>query len=235
MSKIIRKSSPMFGSGAGGSEIAQFGSLFASAPSFSTDPDVIQALSNWLDGWFQAVEGVNSPAIEDMNAFCYVMSYQISYLMQTGIPEWNSTTIYFIGSFAQDGLGNLYVSKTNSNTNHALTDASNWRPYSSSPLTKTVDNAASPYTALLADSGSNILVDATAGNVLIDLPNPSTVPNGYGFSFLDKLGQFVPGGRNVQLVPFGAELIMGLAGTYIYDSTWGSGTIFTDNTNWYIK
>jgi hypothetical protein len=114
LSKIARKTALLFGSTSGANQIAQYGSLANTTPNFSTDPAVIQALSQWLQGWFSAVVGSNSPAIEDMNAFCYVMAYQISYLMQEGVAEWDSGTTYYAGSIAQiDGA--QYISVTNAN------------------------------------------------------------------------------------------------------------------------
>ena len=131
MAKIVRQTAVQFGTSAGSNQIAQFGSLNAGSPTLysgsTAAPSGIQNLSNWQAGWFNAVVGANSPAIEDLNAFCFVTSYQIAYQMQEGIPEWDSGTNYYIGSIAQDGSGNIYVSKTNSNLNNALTSSTNWR------------------------------------------------------------------------------------------------------------
>lgn len=125
MAKIVRKVAKIFGQTAGANQIAQFGSLANSTPNFTTDPTVIQALSQWLNGWFDAAIGSNSPAIEDMNAFCYVLAYQIAYLMQEGVAEWDAATTYYIGSVVNDGFGFLYVSVINTNTS-ALTTA-DWK------------------------------------------------------------------------------------------------------------
>ncbi|PMZ30506.1 hypothetical protein C1X25_36230, partial [Pseudomonas sp. GW247-3R2A] len=81
----------------------------AGSPVISSDPTVIQSLSNWLTGWFGAVVGGNSPAIEDMNAVCFVYAYQLAYLMQQGIPEYDSGTTYFTGSLCTSG-GVIYRS-----------------------------------------------------------------------------------------------------------------------------
>lgn len=127
MSKITRKIAKIFGSTANASEISEFGSLAAGSPVYSTDPTVIQSLSKWASGWFSAVIGGNSPAIEDMNALFYVLSYQLAYLMQAGVAEWDATTTYYIGSFASDGLGNIYSSIVDTNLNNALTDLTKWK------------------------------------------------------------------------------------------------------------
>lgn len=126
MAKITRKIAKIFGSSAGVNEIAEFGSLAAGLPVFTTDPTVIQSLSNYLEGWFAAVIGSNSPAIEDMNALFYLFAYQIAYLMQEGVAEYDATTTYYIGSLVSDGTGIVYVSQTNTNLGNALTDSTKW-------------------------------------------------------------------------------------------------------------
>lgn len=126
MAKITRKIAKIFGSSAGVNQISEFGSLAAGAIVYSTDPTAIQSLSNYLTGWFGAVVGSNSPAIEDMNALCYLYAYQIAYLMQAGVAEYDSTTTYYIGSLVNDGTGIIYVSLTDTNLGNALTDATNW-------------------------------------------------------------------------------------------------------------
>lgn len=143
MAKIVRKVQKIFGSTAGVNQIGQFGSLAAGSIAYTTDPATIQALSNYLTGWFGAILGSNSPAIEDMNALCYLFAYQLSYLMQEGVAEWDATTTYYIGSVVNDGNGILYVSKTNTNLNNALTLGAFWKTLSgysvdASPLDITV-------------------------------------------------------------------------------------------------
>jgi hypothetical protein len=132
MAKITRFTQKLFGSSAGANQIAEFGSFANGTPNrysgATVTPALIQALSNYLSGWNAAVEAGNSPAIEDMNALCYLFSYQLGYLLQEGIAEWDAGTTYYIGSIVQDGTGVGYVSKTNSNLNNAVSDTSNWTP-----------------------------------------------------------------------------------------------------------
>lgn len=125
MSKILRKTARLFGSASGFHQVAKFGSLAAGSPVFSTDPDVIQSLPQFLSGWYAAVIGDNSPTIQDMNALCLVYAYQLAYLMQAGIAEWSATTTYYIGSLANVG-GIVYASTTDNNLNNAVTDATHW-------------------------------------------------------------------------------------------------------------
>lgn len=174
MAKITRKIAKVFGLSSGVSEIAQFGSLAAGSPAFSTDPTVIQALSNWLGGWFQGVEGANSPAIEDMNAFCYVMAYQVAYLLQTGVGEWDATTTYYIGSLVNDGTGVLYRSLTDSNLNNALSSSANWaNAFVAGGIQRTV-TASDTFLA----SDQTVIMNNTGGTAQETLPATATTAVG---------------------------------------------------------
>ena len=134
MTDLARKTAVEFGSTAGTDEIAKFGSLAAGSPVFSTDPAVIQALAQFTGGWFDAVIGGNSPAIEDMNALFFVAFYQIAYTLQKGVPVWDSGTTYYIGNVVSDASGDLYYSLTNTNLNNAVTNTTNWRSLLTSGL-----------------------------------------------------------------------------------------------------
>ena len=134
MAKIPRKTQQVFAaaiaSGTPPNAIPQFGSLAAAAPAYSADPAVIQALAAWTNGWASAVVTGHAPPLQDMNAVLFVLSQQIAYILQQGAGiEWDSGTPYYHYAFASDGVGNLFVSQQDNNTNHALTDTSWWHPY----------------------------------------------------------------------------------------------------------
>lgn len=128
MAKITRQPMKVFGSSSGFQEVTQFGSTAAGGTVYTTNIATIQALNNYLQGWFDAIINGSYPTIQDMNAIHYLFGYQLTYLMQTGIPEWDSTAIYYIGSKVNDGFGGIYTSLTDTNTNNALTDSTNWLP-----------------------------------------------------------------------------------------------------------
>lgn len=169
MAKIVRKEQKLFASTAPSTQIGKFGSLADGTPLTSTDPDVIQALSNYLDGWFAAVVGANSPAIEDVNALDFLWSRQIAYLLQTGVGEYLATTEYHIGSLVNDGFGRVYTSLANTNTGNALSDTTKWAPPGGSIHTKTAN-----YSILSTDR--MVLADATAGGFTLTLPSAVTYP-----------------------------------------------------------
>jgi len=144
MSKtIVRKTTQLFdanhttylgGTGSPTSDIAEFGTYVAGTPGYSQDPAAIQT-SAWLNGWQGAVTavagGTTQPMLEDVNAVQFVNSYFTNYLYQEGIPEWDSGTTYYTGSFVKstDGSGTLYVSLQDNNLNNSLSSASYWIPY----------------------------------------------------------------------------------------------------------
>lgn len=132
MGKTTRATQKLFGSTAGSNQMAEFGSFAAGVPArysgTTITPAIIQSLSNYLEGWLGAVDGFYSPTVEDMNAICFLYSYQIFYILEMGIAEWDAGTTYYTGSIVNSG-GTIYVSKTDDNTNNALTSTANWRPF----------------------------------------------------------------------------------------------------------
>lgn len=158
MAKLVRKSQKVFGSTAGTNERGVIGSFAAGSPAYSTDPDTIQSLSNFLQGWYGVVVGQNSPAIQDMNALDFLLTRQLAYLFQSGVAEYDSGTTYYIGSLASDGFGGTYVSITDDNTGNALSDTSNWRPFSGS--SRQAENL-----SIAASVGSNALTVALKNKI----------------------------------------------------------------------
>lgn len=155
MAKISRVVAKIFGSTAGVNQRIVFGSFAAGSTVYSTDPTAIQSLANYLEGWFGAVLGDNSPTIEDMNSLCFLFAYQLAYLMQAGVAEWQTDTVYYKGSMVNVG-GVTYVSLTDNNSGNAVTDSANW--------TTAVKTA------------SFLLEDATVPYVNIGGPNYMSVP-----------------------------------------------------------
>lgn len=178
MAKIARATMKIFGSSAGANQIAQFGSLNAGSPTFTTNVTTIQALSNYLVGWYNAVIGGNSPAIEDMNALFYLYAYQLAYLFQTGIAEWDSGTTYYTGSLVNDGLGNIYTSLLDTNLNNALTNTTYWRASYQSSLAQYNVNVGDA-NSVPQPTNTNLLGDAkasyAASTVTITIATPGVV------------------------------------------------------------
>lgn len=107
MAKLPRIPQKVFASQAGTNQVAVFGSLAAGSPQLSSDPTLIQSLPEFLEGWYSAVVAGNSPTIEDTNALFLLLTRQLAYMFQQGIPEYDAQTLYYESSFVQSG-GTVY-------------------------------------------------------------------------------------------------------------------------------
>lgn len=126
MVKQTRFFQKIFASNAPAAEVGKFGSFAAGDPASAANPDEIQSLSQFVDGWNSAVSEDNAPCIEDFNALAQLFSYQLSYLLTAGVAEWHSGTTYYVGHIVSDGSGFLYRSLSNDNLNNAITDGTKW-------------------------------------------------------------------------------------------------------------
>lgn len=130
--KLPRVLQNIFGENAmNGNKIAQFGSVIAGAPLYTGDIAQIQALQYWQNGWVGAtISDKRYPTSEETTGVNKVVTQQIAYLLQKGIPEWLDTETYFINSFCQRE-GVVYRSTTDNNINNdPLTDSgANWQVF----------------------------------------------------------------------------------------------------------
>jgi len=126
MPKIARKTQKILGGNS--SDNGQFGSAQAGTKILSNDPDVIQSLPAWGSGWNSAtVSGLQLPTLEEMQGVQYVQTYQLAYLFQEGIPEYDAGTTYYHYSVVKKASSfQLYGSLVDNNVGHALTDPTKW-------------------------------------------------------------------------------------------------------------
>ena len=129
MPRITRKQQKVFAENASNNGV--FGSLQANDPAYSQDPDLIQGRTAYANGWNDATYSAEKlPPLEEFQSLQYLFSRQIAYLMQDGIPEWNSSTTYYKGALVKaiqgDGSFILYASLIDDNTNNLVTDTTKW-------------------------------------------------------------------------------------------------------------
>lgn len=157
---LPRKTQSVFGSGLTPTgNVANFGTYAAGAVTYSNDPAAIQT-SAWLNGWNGAVVGNQSPTIQDMNAVMLVLSQQIAYLLQQGIPQWDSTggTSYYLGSEAKVS-GQVYQCYvTGPVTSNPSTDTASWKPFTATQTGPNLIKASVVFDGINSTGGfSNII------------------------------------------------------------------------------
>lgn len=127
MTRIAPVAQPIFGSNS--SNNGQFGSAVLGTKITSLDPSVIMELPAWETGWSAAtVTGQKLPTLEEMQGTMYVATYQIAYLLQEGVPEYNEDTTYFENSIVKEtGTYVLYGSLIDDNIGEDLDDPTKWQ------------------------------------------------------------------------------------------------------------
>ena len=129
MSKIERKTQEIFaGDVPAEDNIAVFGSLAAGSPAFSNDPALIQN-DAYKNGWAAAIVPDDSPPLEDMNALFNLITRQLAYLFQSGIPEYDTGATYYKGSVCTDSTqtpAQIYIALADAPAGTPLTDDTSW-------------------------------------------------------------------------------------------------------------
>jgi len=227
-SRLTRYTQLLFGSSASANQMAEFGSFANSYPTVPTrysgstiTPTIIQTLAQFLDGWSSAVIAGNAPAIEDMNSLFFLCFYQLYYVLQLGIPEWDSGTTYYIGSIVQDGSGNQFVSLTNTNLNNLITDATNWKPQGAGVVTVTASTA-------LTSVNNVVRSNSTSGSLTQTLPAVASCFIGQKITIKD-VGT---GGNTTSVKGHSAELIDGNNTYFSTLSEYDSLTVMNNGTSW---
>ncbi len=120
MARIVRKDQRIFAGSA--SNNGQFGSAQAGTQVTSNDLDVLQQLDAWASGWNSAtISSQRLPTLEEMQGIQYVLTSQVAYLFQEGIPEFLLAAEYHQNSIVKKpGTYELYGSIIDDNTGNAL-------------------------------------------------------------------------------------------------------------------
>lgn len=156
MAKLTRVTGKVFGSQASptgdvdnGAYIGQFGSAQAGTYVGTDDVAMIQNLPAWEQGWIGAcVEEDQLPPLPERTGVDKVLSYQECYILQQGMPEWDSATTYYKDNFCSYN-GIIYKSLTDINLNNQPdTSVANWEVY----------GKISQYTKFAINKGNNPLL-----------------------------------------------------------------------------
>lgn len=121
MPKLERVNQLIFANNSGSRETTAFGTAKNEEPTYTKNISTIMN-SNYLQGWNSAVSPDKAPYMEDSNALLYMITRQLAYLYQAGLPEWNAETTYYQNDLVR--LANssnevtIYKSLTNDNTGY---------------------------------------------------------------------------------------------------------------------
>ena len=220
MSKIARKTQTIFASSASNNGV--FGSGADGTKILSNDPAVLMEKTAWAQGWLAATIGSSKfPCLEEFQALDYINTYQLTYIFQEGIPEYDSGTIYFQNSVVkQAGTFNLYGSIADNNQGNALSDTGHWELLGnltelSSGTTGAllIANALSELSGSAATARGHISAAASGANTdITSLNSPSL-------------------GSATCTTPSGSDSSSRVMNTYYYVNQ-GSGDVGTDAQCW---
>ena len=129
MVKLNRFTMPVFAGNAAQTQTSVFGTMKTS-PQYTTDVAASIGTTAYGNGWADAIEIGYAPYMEDMNTLQRAITYQILYNQQQGIPEWDSSTEYYIGSLAKLNTANgsqVYSSLIDNNVGNLVSDATKWK------------------------------------------------------------------------------------------------------------
>lgn len=107
----------------------QLGSLQLGTRIDSNDLTVLQALGAFDTGYnAMVVGGQKVPALEELQSLSYIATYQLAYLFQEGIPEYDATTNYYTKSIVKKpNTYEIWGSKIDDNLGNAVVAGTNWQ------------------------------------------------------------------------------------------------------------
>lgn len=155
MARLTRATQKIFAGNATNNGV--FGSLQAGSGQLSNDVETIQSLPAYEQGWNAAtISSELLPPLEEFQGVQYANSYQLAYIFQEGVPEWDAETTYYKGSVVKVVSGNvlkLYHSIVDDNIGNDVSDGSSWfldidtsQPFQLiTNLSQTIDSSTTKY------------------------------------------------------------------------------------------
>ena len=128
MAVLPRVKQKIFGKNADLNDLGIVGSKSNGTPDYSKNIETLQSLVQFETGLRAMVTSTDAPYIQDQNSLFYIITSQLAYLFQSGIPEWDSQTEYFSGKSLVLKSGNIYISTANS-TNIEPEVTAGWKGY----------------------------------------------------------------------------------------------------------
>lgn len=131
MAKLTRETQEIFCSQGGSQQITAFGTAKNDSPTYTNNISEIQN-TNFLYGWTPALLPDKAPFKEDSNALFYLITRQLAYIFQEGMPEYDANTTYGKTSFVKGpNSATIYVSLVDDNKGNSLTNTNYWKLFMS--------------------------------------------------------------------------------------------------------
>lgn len=180
MALLTRKLQKIFALNAPSGEVGVIGSKAGGTAVTSKDLDTLQSDARLLLGYFSTTSDQGTtklPYTQEQNAIDYILTTQLKYLFQNGIPEYLDTEEYYPGiSFCQDegivwGLKSGQASPTTGQKPSANLDK--WDPISSKVNKQEVSASGS---LTFGFAHQEIEIDTSGGDISINaLPAPNFI------------------------------------------------------------
>lgn len=243
---LQRLTGRVFAGNANLTDLGVFGSALSGTPTNPTSTDTeaqIQANAAYEEGWTSAVVTTkNFPPIEEVNGVLRTISYQNCYLLQEGVPAYDSSTTYSSTSIVKEVSGNelkFYISKQDNNINHSLTDSDWWSqaiftgsaPIGSPQITLNFNLVNAPANCVwlegqienISDYPQLYAIYGTAYNV-----DASSIGDGQ-FQFPNFKNYVIQGGETAGYISAGLPNIK--AAWAVDNSDWTSGAVYVSGSN----
>jgi len=224
MAKLDRKHQKIFADLGYTGNLGQFGSYASGSPTYTDNVETMQALSAWGSGIGAALVNSAPPALQDMDGIGYLITKQLSYLFQSGIPEYSALTNYTIGSLVNAADGSIYMSQANDNLNQALSVETKWMLLNSGKIRVDANSVITP-----AYDDYMIIATMPSGTYPVLVFLPTAVSTNKGRMIIVKRETT---GGNIQ-VQADSGTIDGSA-TNVLSSNYVTRRYLSDGTNWLV-
>lgn len=160
-----------------------FGSFSAGASESSSDPETIQSLPAWLNGWLNATTSASIlPRLEEMQGVQFVLCKAILENYKEGLPSWLSTETYYqysmCGYADETHVFNVYINTTgNFTTTNPAQDTTNWKTFANFfnlATPKVFNQKANTDLSNLTSNGKNVITAPfyrRLSNIVLEAPN----------------------------------------------------------------
>lgn len=131
MAQLSRVTQKIFCS-TGSQQTAVFGTMKSGSPTYSTNIATLMGNTAWNSGWSGAIIAGKAPFMEEFNAIERVNTQQIAYILQSGIPEWDSGTDYYTGNIVKvvtSGVVTVWGATASSTNKDPTSTSGYWTKY----------------------------------------------------------------------------------------------------------